>query len=214
MDGWFDELYGTSRHMLEVVVGALAFAAAWAKEWQVLLAGLLVFLAAIIVARAIVKTGAIRPVHAASGRKQTKPDLRQAAKPASAGPQVVPPQVAPQDASQELVGNLEQLRSLIRSALSSFTLTTEKENSPASFLCQRITHLRLEQIPPSAAKPAREAHAALLLQLETLRGQLKKDAPAAEISETLVQMNTSARNVVAALAPASDQPRQAVSEQR
>jgi hypothetical protein len=72
----------------------------------------------------------------------------------------------------------------------------------------------LEQIPPSAAKPAREAHAALLLQLETLRGQLKKDAPAAEISETLVQMNTSARNVVAALAPASDQPRQAVSEQR
>ena len=202
-NGWFDELYGASQHLLEVMLNALAPGYAWAKEWQVLLAGLLVFFAAIIVARAILKMSANRSVQAVPDKKQTKLDLREAAKPVGANP-----------ASQELVGNLEQLRSLIRSALASFTLTTEKENSPAFFLCQRITHLRLEQIPPSAAKPAREIHAALLQQLETLRKQLKKDATPTEISGILVQINTSARNLVAALVPASDQRRQVNSDLR
>src|ERR1700751_4713913 len=115
-NGWFDELYGASQHLLEVMLNALAPGYAWAKEWQILLAGLLVFFAAIIVARAILKMSATRPVQAMPDKKQTKLDLREAAKPVGANP------VGANPASQELVGNLEQLRSLIRSALASFTL--------------------------------------------------------------------------------------------
>ena len=207
-EAWFDGLYGASQQLLAVASNGLAVAYAWAKEWQPLLAGLLVVVAAIIVARAIRKTTSMRATQTRSGKiepklDQPKLDLRQAAKPP-----------VPQGASQELVGNLEQLRSLIRSALASFTLTTEKENSPAFFLCQRIAHLRLEPLPPHPARPAREFHATLLQQLETLRMQLKKDAPPAEISESLVQINTSARNLVAALVPASDQRRQVNSDMR
>jgi hypothetical protein len=209
-EGWFDELYGASQHFLDVSWNALVLAYAWAKEWQPLLAGLLVVIAALIVARAILKTSLRSSPQAGSAKNQAKLDLRQGAKSAGANPSGS----SPQGASQELVGNLEQLRSLVRSALASFTLTAEKENSPAFFLCQRIAHLRLEQLPPNAAKPAREIHAALLQQLELLRLHLKKDALPAEISESLVLLNTSARNLVAALVPASDQRRQAGSEQR
>jgi hypothetical protein len=219
-DGWFDELYGASRYFLDTGWNALVLAYAWAKEWQPLLAGLLVVVAALIVARAILKTSPRALPQAGPAKNQPKLDLRRGAKsagpslPGSSLPSSSLPSPNPQGASQELVGNLEQLRSLVRSARASFTLTTEKENSPAFFLCQRIAHLRLEQLPPNAAKPAREAHAALLQQLELLRLHLKKDALPAEISESLVQLNTTARNLVAALVPASDQRRQAGSEQR
>jgi hypothetical protein len=49
----------------------------------------------------------------------------------------------------------------------------------------------------------------LLEQLETLRQQLKKEAQPVEISGTLVQLNTSARSLVTALAPSSGNRRQA-----
>jgi hypothetical protein len=121
-----------------------------------------------------------------------------------------------EEISGELVGELEQLRSLIRSALAAFTLTAEKENSPVQFLCQRIARLRPERFALSAgaAKAQHETHAALLEQLEALRQQLKKDAKPAEISGTLVQLNTSARSLLAALAPLAAPRRQAGSEQR
>ena len=197
--GWFDE--GAAQRLLDATLNSLALAYGWAKEWQPLLAGLLVVFSAIIVARSIRKTMSLRSPQAGAAVKDPSPlDLRQAEKPAGA---------SPPGAGDELVGNLEQLRSLIRSALASFTLTTEKENSPAFFLCQRIARFRLEQLPPNATKPAREFHTALLEQLELLRLHLKKDAPPAETAGILVQLNTSARNLLAALAPASDKRRQA-----
>ena len=134
-------------------------------------------------------------------------DLRLNSRPAAA-----PAKVAPDG----LIGNLEHLRSLIRSAMASVTLTTEKENSPANFLCQRIARLQLERVPlpSSASKTARELHATLLRQLESLRLHLKKDALSNDISEILVQLNGSARNLVAALTPTSDKRRQAKSDPR
>jgi hypothetical protein len=119
------------------------------------------------------------------------------------------------ESSGELVGELEQLRSMIRSALAAFTLTAEKENSPVQFLCQRIVRTKLERFALSAsAAQAQQDHTALLEQLETLRQHLKKDAGPTEISGTLVQLNTSARNLLAALAPQAAPRRQAGSEQR
>ncbi len=178
----------------------------WAKEWQILLAGLLVLAAAAIFAWATIRAAKI-----AAARSDTKAkaqlDLRLAPAPAGAS--------APAAASPELLNGLEQLRSLIRSALGSLPQSSEKpverENSPAFFLCQRILHLRLDQMAPPAraGKAALEGYSDLLTQLNALRAHLKKDAPASELSGILVQINASARSLVSALTPAAEKRRQA-----
>jgi hypothetical protein len=207
-ESWLDELMDATQRLPDATLRALYVAYVWAREWQPLLAGLLVVIAAIIVARAIIKTTATRAPHPRVAVKdQAQLDLRLATRSAATTSQVAP---------DELFGNLEQLRSLIRSAMASFTLATENENSPAHFLCQRIARLRLEQVPlpSSASKTARELHATLLQQLELLRLQLNEDAQSNKISEILVQLNGNARNLMAALAPASDKRRQAKSDSR
>ena len=127
--------------------------------------------------------------------------------PSAPGPVNLPASAA---ASSELISILEQLRSLIRSALASLLPAGEKENSPVTFLCQRILHLRLDQLAPSvhSGQGAQEGYAALMKQLTVLRAHLKNDAPAEKISEILIQINTTARNLVAALLPASEKRRQ------
>jgi hypothetical protein len=175
----------------------------WAKEWQILLAGLLVFFAALIIAWATIRAAKMgaRP----DTKLRSQSDLRAAPPPVS-----LP---APAATSFELLSTLEQLRSLIRSALGSLPQTSEKpgekENSPAYFLCQRILHLRLDQLPPPAGKTAQDGFSALQKQLNALRAHLKKDASPAELSEILVQINASARSLVATLAPAAEKRRQA-----
>ena len=207
---WFSELTGGEK-TLDAISDALVLAYGWAKEWQVLLAGILVLLAALIVAKAIRKAPRASQKR---GRDEARLDLRLAPKPAGL------PDTSPPDMSGDLVGELEQLRSLIRSALSAFTLTAEKENSTVQFLCQRVARLRPDRFPLSTgtAKAQLELYTGLLEQMEVLRQQLKKDALPAEISGTLVQLNASARSLVTQLAPQSAilsaVRRQAASEQR
>ena len=180
---------------MDALQDTLTSAFAWAKEWQAMLAGLLVFGSALILARAILKAAEISASarQRSDTRERSQSDLRQAARPPGM------PAVA-----AELIGALEQLRSMIRSALSSLTLGGEKENGPAYFLCQRITHLRLERfaLPPNAARTTHEMRASLSEQLEALRQCLKTDAPPGEVSQILVQLNTSARNLASAVAAA------------
>lgn len=194
-ESWFDNVMNTLGPFWQATLSVLALAYEWAKAWQMLLAGLLVLLAALIVARAIVKAASLRALPA---KPASQPDLRSNAEP-----------LAAPESPQELAGNLEQLRSLIRSALTSFTLTADKENGPSTFLCQRIAHLHLERfpLPANASNSARELHAALLQQLESLRQNLsqnpRKDSPS-DIAQILVQLNGSARSLLAALAAAPD----------
>jgi hypothetical protein len=205
---WFNALFG--EQTLDAASNALVTAYGWTKEWQILLAGVLVLIAALVVARAIRKASMARPVPR-GGQNQADLDMRLAPRPINHTPVSLA-----EGTAGELVGELEQLRSLIRSALAAFTLTAERENSPVQFLCQRIARLKPERFALSAgaAKPQRETHAALLEQLEALRQQLKKNAGPAEISGTLVQLNTCARTLLAALAPQAAPLRQAASEQR
>ena len=179
----------------------------WAKEWQILLAGLLVLIAAAIFAWAILRAAKIGAAKS-DAKARAQLDLRLAPAPAS-------PSAPAAAASSELLGSLEQLRSLIRSALGSLLQSIEKpgekENSPAYFLCQRILHLRLDQMPPpaQAGTAAQEGFSVLLKQLGALRAGLKKDASPAELSQILVQINASARGLVTALTPAAERRRQA-----
>lgn len=196
-ESWFDNAASALGPFWQTTMSGLTLAYEWAKAWQMLLAGLLVLLAAVIVARAIVKAASLRVPPA---KPLSQPDLRSDATPLAATPPQSP---------QELAGNLEQLRSVIRSALTSFTLTADKENDPSYFLCQRIAHLHLERfpLPANASNSARELHAALLQQLESLRQNLgqnpRKDSPG-DIAQLLVQLNGSARSLLAALAATPD----------
>jgi hypothetical protein len=196
-ENWFDNVLGALGPFWQAILSGVALACEWAKAWQMLLAGLLVLGAAIIMARAIVKAAILRSPAAKDRRRS---DLRSDGSPLA---------VDPAEAPQELAGNLEQLRSMIRSALTSFTLTADKENNPGYFVCQRIAHLHLERfsLPVNANKVARELHALLLQQLETLRQNLnqnpKKDMPG-DVAQLLVQLNTSARSLLTALAAAPD----------
>ncbi|HKX36984.1 MAG TPA: hypothetical protein VJM79_10030 [Rhizorhapis sp.] len=190
----------------------LYLAYAWAKEWQILLAGLLVFFAALIFAWAFVRAAKLG---AAARLARPQPDLRLAPNPisnplASSISSPAPDPATPAAQSNELIGTLEQLRSLIRSALASLPPEkSETENTPATFLCQRILHLRLDQLPPpaNAGKAAQDGYAALVTQLNLLRSHLKKNAPSGEISEILVRINGSARSLGAALLAPSEKRR-------
>jgi hypothetical protein len=187
--------FARERRRVNIDWDRLYLAYDWAKEWQVLLAGLLIFFAALIFAWAIIRAA---KMGAAARLARSQPDLRIA--PGFVSSPASGPAGAPASAG-ELISTLEQLRSLIRSALSSLPPETQTENSPAKFLCQRILHLRLDQLPPPAnsGKAAQDGYGTLLKQLIVLRSHIKKDAPAGEISEILVQINGSARSLVAAL---------------
>jgi len=198
---WISSLRGDQN--LDAAANALISAYGWVKEWQVLLAGLLVVVAGLIVARAIRKAPAKVPapeVIPDRGRL----DLRRE-----------PRASAPPDRPGNLIGELEQLRSLIRSALSAFTLTAG-ENSPVQFLCQRVARLRPERFPlPGSATPAQHGlFAELLEQMDSLRQQLKREIKPDEMTGTLIKLNTSARNLVAALEPQLVSRRQAGSDLR
>jgi hypothetical protein len=196
--------FARGRRRVNIDWDRLHLAYDWAKEWQILLAGLLVFFAALIFSWAIVRAAKLG---VAARLARSQPDLRLAAGPL-AGP--APGSANVPVSAGELIGTLEQLRSLIRSALSSLPPEGGTENSPAKFLCQRILHLRLDQLPPPAntGKAAQDGYATLLKQLIALRSRIKKDAPAGEISEILIEINSSARSLVAALLPASEKRRQ------
>ena len=203
---WLGDLLGDQT--LDAISNALVSAYGWAKEWQALLAGFLVLTAGFVVARSIRKAAP-----SANAQTDTLPagarlDMRREPK-AQGRPDL-------QDRSAELIGEMEQLRSLIRSALSAFTLTAEKENSPVQFLCQRVARMRPDRftLPASAPKPQHELFAGMLDQLDALRQQLKRDAKPTEITATLIQLNASARGLVAALAPSTAPRRQTGSDLR
>lgn len=197
-----------SDQSLDTLSSALTSAYGLAKEWQILLAGLLagllVLAAALVVARAIRKGPGTAPLRETVAN-QARLDLRRE-----------PRAVIPLATTGELAGELEQLRSLIRSALSAFTLTAEQENSPVQFLCQRVARLRPERfpLPVSATQAQRSLYAEVLEQLDMLRQQLKRDIKPAEMSGTLIKLNTSARNLIATLEPQLVNLRQVRSEQR
>ncbi|HKQ11318.1 MAG TPA: hypothetical protein VJS85_09025 [Rhizomicrobium sp.] len=190
----------------------LYLAYVWAKEWQILLAGLLVFFAALIFAWAFVRAAKLG---AAARLARPQPDLRLAPNPISSPlsnplTSSISSPATPAAQSSELISTLEQLRSLIRSALASLPPEkSETENNPATFLCQRILHLRLDQLPPpaNAGKAAQDGYETLVTQLNLLRSHLKKNAPSGEISEVLVRINGSARSLVAALLAPSEKRR-------
>jgi hypothetical protein len=207
VEEWLSDIGHAGRLFFESIPQALWLAYAWAKEWQSLLAGVLLLVAARIFAQGSMRaariraTGMIRSAQIAAG---TAPGID--ARPSSLAVSQMTSR-APISAETELLKRLEQLRSLIRSAMSTLTTDTGDGDSSANFFCERIAALRLGEgyLPTSLTPEMRDLHKKLLTQLEALRRATENKASQSELSHALVQLNTRAREFSAVLAPTAQQ---------
>jgi hypothetical protein len=191
---WFGQMTNTVQHMLNSLPAASGLDYGWTQQWPPLLAGLVVVAVAGVLTREMLKGGPVRSDTAA------EPDIRDGDldlrnRPAPAVPRPPSPPL-------DMVRRLEQLRSLIRSALAALTPIEGTPGGISPVLYERIFNLGLEDavLLEEAPMAARKALKALLRQLETLKARAGTDASTANISGTLIKMNTSARDLVAALA--------------
>lgn len=164
---------------------------AFAMEWQLLLAGVLAVIASIIFSVGIIKAAKIRAARPAMnpGRPGVQ-DLR-----ASAVPDPIDT-----DTLESISGNLEKLRSLLRSALSSLS-SVDPDDKTARALCIRIAAFQWQHfpIPASADKRMQETYGAFLNQFEQLRKVLNQEWSRTEASSILIQLNANARTLIDAL---------------
>ncbi len=193
------------RLFLDTIPVALGMAYAWAKEWQTLLTGVLLLIAARILSQASARAARIRAtamIRSAQIQAGETPNLEFRPKPVMPSVRVEPPP-PPVSAEIALAQKVEKLRSLIRSAMS--TLTTESANAAGSpnFFCERIADLRFDEhaLPASLTPTAVELHQRLLTQLAVVRQGTQTKVSQAELSQALVQLNARAREFAAALMP-------------
>lgn len=162
---------------------------ALAMTWQPLLAGLLAVLASIILAAGIIRAAKIRAAKS-GGNREAPEDLRTAAAPGSIDTETF----------DSVNGNLEKLRSLLRSALSSLS-SVDIDDETARALCTRIAAFQWKHfpLPVNADKRTRETYATFLNQFEMLQLVLGKQWSPSEASGILIQMNANARALSAIL---------------
>ena len=151
------------------------------KEWQSLLAGMLVVLASMIFATGIVRAAKIS---AANRQKPGAQDLRISMARDSVDTNTF----------ESVSGHLDKLRSLLRSALASLSFRDADDETTRS-LCTRIAAYQWKRfpIPVHADKRMRETYATFLNQFEMLQGVLDKEWSPSEASPILIQMNANAR---------------------
>src|SRR6185295_16245246 len=155
---WLSGIFHAGRLFIESIPEASWLAYSWARDWQGLLAGLLLLLAAWIFSQGTLRAARIRAAAmirsaeiAASAPPPVgmHPSLAQtAARVDLVRQEAVSPQA-------ELLQRVEQLRSLIRSAMSTLTSDAGKVSSAPNFYCERITLLRFDEAKlPSSLTPA------------------------------------------------------------
>jgi hypothetical protein len=160
---------------------------ALAKEWQPLLAGVLAVVASIILAAGIIKAAKIREARSSANlEKPNVQDLRT----------LVPLSSIDTETYESINSNLENLRSLLRSALSSLS-STDVNDETARLLCTRIAAFQWKYVPlpDHADSRLRETYATYLNQFELLRVVLGKESSPSEASAILIQLNANARTL-------------------
>jgi hypothetical protein len=203
---WMSDIGHAALLFIEAIPDAFWLAYAWAKDWQVLLTGLLVIVAAEFVSLGRVRaarinaSAMIRSAQIAAGAAPNL-DLPSAVAKPTARPDAAPPR--PASPESELLQKLEQLRSLIRSAMSTLTVDATRTDSSSNFYCERIARFGFDEtnLPVNLSPTARELHHSLLLQLAVVRKAMEKNSALSELSRALVQLNARARGLAAAIAP-------------
>ena len=207
LDFWLSHIGNAARLFVEAVPEAFWIVYYWVRDWQSLIGGLLLIVAARIFSQGSIRaarlraTAMIRSAQIAAGVttaaevKQASPTPMRAAPLASA--------TAPPTAESLLVQKLEQLRSLVRSAMSTLTSDAGKTDASPNFFCQRIALHRIEEreLPSSVTPAALQLYRQLSSQLSVLRQLVDGNASNAELSQVLIQLNASAREFSSALTP-------------
>ena len=202
---WWPNIGHATRLVIAGVPEACWLIYSWAKDWQGLLAGFFLLAAAWVFAKGSERAARIRAdamIRAAElgAGAQAVAGLRTvAAQPQAVRVEALRP--LPGSPENELLQRVEQLRSLIRSAMSTLTSDAGRVSSAPNFYCERITLLRFDEtsLPPGLTPAQRELHKKLVLTLAALRQATEKKVPQAELSQALVQLNARARELSNAL---------------
>jgi hypothetical protein len=188
----------TGHKILHLNLESSIAAIAWAKEWQPIIGGSLTVLAACIFTIGCFVARPGRRDH--SGQIQldgARQDLRTIPEDTGATP------IARPVGDLDLLGNLQQLRSLVRSALAGLTAiegaasAIERARQP----CERITKLPLEKFltARSTSKTAHELLRLLVQQIRSFGELFEAKAPVSDISAILIEVNATARKLTSLL---------------
>jgi hypothetical protein len=192
----------------------------WAREWQVFLGGTLVLIAAQIYAQASVRSARIRAVASvraaliATGsvplqEERLEPSFsRTSAMAPPATAMAHPPQSPPHSPERDLAHKLEQLRSLIRSAMASLAADVDGADATGNIFCERIARLHFDNEDLSSGLTANtlELYKRFLAQLAVVSRASERGTARTDLSEALFQLNARARELVSALGPATTLP--------
>jgi hypothetical protein len=210
---WLTGLGHAGRFVLQSIPDVFWLVYYWAKEWQVFLGGTLVLIAAQIYAQASVRSARIRAaasVRAAQIATGAIPVPEERQEPSFAQPSTMLPQRAspPHSVERDLAHKLDQLRSLIRSAMASLAADVDGADATGNIFCERIARLHFDNEDLSAGLTANplELYKRFLAQLAVVRRASERGTARTDLSEALFQLNARARELLSAFGPATKLP--------
>ncbi len=193
-----------ARFLFEILPTAFGLIYDWAKEWQTLIAALLVIFAARIFARAIIRSSrivahAMMRIHEAPTVQpvgvtsvESKEPMRARELPLS---EALPRQHA--EVEPDLVVRLETLRNAVRSALAATPVTDGMLSDKGIELCTKVVSVSLEDsdFVSSVDEPSRSVLQELKTALDALRVELAGGMDIRQVWESLVHVNRLAREL-------------------
>jgi len=196
------EVGHAGRLFIESIPIAFWLAYGWAKEWQGLLGGLIILLAARVFSQGSLRAARIRATAMIRSAQITAGgSANQNPRPTSSPARLEPVVRLPASPENELLRKIEQLRSLIRSAMSTLTSDAGTTDVNSNFFCDRIALLHFSEsgLPSNTTPAVRELFQRLLAQLESVRLASTNRAAQSVLSDALVQLNLRAREFAGAL---------------
>jgi len=215
---WLIGLGHAGRFIVQSIPDAFWLAYYWAREWQVFLGGTLVLIAAQIYAQASVRSARIRAVasvRAAQIATGTILAREERLEPSFSQTSAMVPQRQTPPPEHDLAHKLEQLRSLIRSAMASLAADVDGADTTGNIYCERIARLRFEEENSTSGLTVNglELYRKLLLQLSTVRRASERRLTRTDLSEALFQLNARARELASALRTPATNSRAPVARQ-
>ena len=211
---WLAGLSQVGHHFIQWVPQAFWLVYYWAREWQIFLGGTLVLIAAQIYAQASVRSARIRAaasVRAAQIATGAIPVQEERLEPSFSQASTMLPQRQTPPPERDLAHKLEQVRSLIRSAMASLAADVDGADATGNIYCERIARLHFDNDDLTAGLTANalELYKRFLVQLATVRRVSESGVARTDLSEALFQLNARARELASALgsAPTLASPR-------
>ena len=201
---WLSDLLHVSRLVIGAAPDAFWLAYYWLRDWQGLVGGVLVLFAAEIFSRRSLRAARIRATAMIRAAQIGAATRQSSGVPAASAPPFLrsSPLPMPTVSDALLAQKVEQLRSLVRSAMSTLTSDAQQGALAPNIFCQRILQMSFKDadVPVQLEPVALQTYQKLQALLDGFRALIERNATHAEVSQALVQLNASARALTAALA--------------